>query len=54
MFELTLLQHRMDDLSVFQLREVLQKGCLKANQLFLISLWNNLHWTHRNHAHMMI
>lgn len=40
--ELTFLQNRMDDLSVFENREVLQQDGLKSDHLLLISLWNEL------------
>ena len=40
--ELTFLQNRMDDLSVFENREVLQQIGPKSDHLLLISLWNEL------------
>lgn len=43
LYELTLLQHRMDDLSVFEKSEILQQVSLQADYFILISLWNDLH-----------
>lgn len=39
--ELTLLEHRMDDLSVFENSEVLQQDRLQAGHLIFISLWSH-------------
>ncbi len=43
LYELTLLEHRMDDLFVSENSEVLQQDDLQAGYLLLISLWSHLH-----------
>lgn len=42
---LTFLQRRMEDLFMSAEREVLQQGSLKAGQILITSLWNDL-WKH--------
>lgn len=39
---LTFLQRRMEDLFMSAEREVLQQGSLKAGQILITSLWNDL------------
>lgn len=43
LYGLTLLQQRMDDLSVSESREVPQQGGLKASHLLLVRLWSGRH-----------
>lgn len=43
LYELTLLQHRMDALSVFENSEVLQQDGLQADYLLLIGLLSHHH-----------